>query len=568
MRVRTWLLCGTAALGAVAVGGTTAQARKGLTPSVGAVGSLRTVRPDGTVTGTPSASISATRNEFESFQVVIDGGVTGLANARVTLASRLTGPGGALPARSVRIYREGYVDIKTPSDLEGAPGRWPDPLIPEVDPFYHEHRNAFPIDVPPNENRVAWVDVLVPRNAKPGSYHGTLAVRGVGFTRQVPVDLTVWGFRLPSTDLLKSSFGLYPDPCIVHYGRACPGTSKRGWELHALYTRAALDDRVSISSPFGTPRTWLERRRFRRYMLPLLRGTNAGPAASTPSLRGARLTSLAVLKSGALRTWRKEGRRGGFGGRVFFYTCDEPGSDVTKWRHCRRRARRSRRAWPNVASLITATIGAAKAHHATGLVDTLVPSVYLLDGKPGLHGRDHRNDYNAFLRRQGHSLWIYNACGSYGCAAAGEPDPYYAGWPSYAIDQPATEQRAMGTLAFENNATGELYYDTTLSLGTAWTDQFAFGGNGDGNLFYPGTPRQIGGRHDIPIDSIRLKRIRDGHEDYDYMALAAKHGHARRARLIAHAAYPGLHATDVAPAVVGRLRDRLAALIMRSRASR
>ena len=52
-----------------------------------------------------------------------------------------------------------------------------------------------------------------------------------------------------------------------------------------------------------------------------------------------------------------------------------------------------------------------------------------------------------------------------------------------------------------------------------WKSQVNFGGNGDGNLLYPGTPATIGGTTQIPIESIRLKQIRDGEEDYEYLSL-------------------------------------------------
>jgi hypothetical protein len=55
-----------------------------------------------------------------------------------------------------------------------------------------------------------------------------------------------------------------------------------------------------------------------------------------------------------------------------------------------------------------------------------------------------------------------------------------------------------------------------------WTDIRLFGGNGDGTLFYPGLPARIGGHTEIPIESIRLKLIREGMEDYEYLALLAK----------------------------------------------
>ena len=37
-----------------------------------------------------------------------------------------------------------------------------------------------------------------------------------------------------------------------------------------------------------------------------------------------------------------------------------------------------------------------------------------------------------------------------------------------------------------------------------WKSVYAFGGNGDGTLFYPGTPERIGGRTHIPVESLRI----------------------------------------------------------------
>ena len=51
---------------------------------------------------------------------------------------------------------------------------------------------------------------------------------------------------------------------------------------------------------------------------------------------------------------------------------------------------------------------------------------------------------------------------------------------------------------------------------------YLFGGNGDGTLFYPGLPDLIGGSTHIPVESIRLKLIREGLEDYEYLALLEK----------------------------------------------
>lgn len=46
-----------------------------------------------------------------------------------------------------------------------------------------------------------------------------------------------------------------------------------------------------------------------------------------------------------------------------------------------------------------------------------------------------------------------------------------------------------------------------------------YGGNGDGYMLYPGTPDRIGGKTGVPIESVRLKHVRDGYEDFEYLRL-------------------------------------------------
>src|SRR3954454_14772139 len=136
------------------------------------VGSVVTIRPTDHPPGQPAAELTAARNEFESFQVVVSAGSSALDAVRIELKTALHGPGGTIPAVNVTISREAYVDLEHSSDLEGGTGPWPDPLIPSVDPFYRERRNAFPVDVPAGENRTAWVDVLVPKRQAAGAYAG------------------------------------------------------------------------------------------------------------------------------------------------------------------------------------------------------------------------------------------------------------------------------------------------------------------------------------------------------------------------------------------------------------
>jgi hypothetical protein len=536
---------------------------------VGVVDSLRTVKPNSAPSGASRARISAARNEFESFQVVVSADTASLRGVNVSVASPLTGPGGAIPLRNVRIYREAYLDIKQPSDLEGSRGRWPDALIPKVDEFYGERRNAFPVNVPAGENRVAWVDVLVPPGQAAGDYTGRLRVTANGgFSRIVPVDVHVHPFGIPSTSTLQSTFGIDWEQCTAHYGNDCIQNEEKGWALKSLYVRAGLEDRVSLSYlEYQPPVPGSESAWFRQYALPLIQGKtpqNDSKSWLPMLLRGARMTSVQVDGDEYLDDWKREAKAGSFESRSFLYACDEPNTDAETWRYCKRQARSARQGWPGLDVLITSTIQNADRFDATGLIDILVPIVNEMDDKPGIgspYAGNQRSKYNPFLSQPGNRLWLYTSCESHSCSGDSGSDPYWRGWPSYVVDQPASEHRAMGIVSYEYGASGELYFAVDYDLDTAWTDQYDFGGNGDGTLFYPGTPKRIGGQHDIPVDSIRLKRIRDGREDYEYLHLLDRRGERAQAMSVARGLFPTLYQTDVSSADFAKARARLAALI-------
>jgi hypothetical protein len=139
----------------------------------------------------------------------------------------------------------------------------------------------------------------------------------------------------------------------------------------------------------------------------------------------------------------------------------------------------------------------------------------------------------------GTRVWWYQSCNSHGCNGGPAEDPEieraYRGWASYMVDHPAPLNRAMGPLAFSNGVDGELYFDTVFAYNTRdpWKDVFEFGGNGDGTLFYPGTPARLGSGGHQPVASLRLKHLRDGLEDYEYLRLLTTLGEGEFARACA-----------------------------------
>jgi hypothetical protein len=155
---------------------------------------------------------------------------------------------------------------------------------------------------------------------------------------------------------------------------------------------------------------------------------------------------------------------------------------------------------------------------------------------------------------------------SFGCSGVGGglDGKGETGWPTYAIDSDGTRNRAMEWMSFTYDMQGELYYEVTMAYfsGDPWVNQTAFGGTGDGTLFYPGTPAKIGGQTEIPVESLRLKGIRDGMEDYELLNLAKQLGLGDQAKAIAQGVYPKTYLATTSPAALDSARSELAALIL------
>ncbi len=531
------------------------------------LGSAVKVRPHELPTGSHRASIFAARNEFESFQVVVKAPNAPVRALRASFSVPLTGPGGAvIPSRNVTVYREGYYNVTTPSDLEGAVGRWPDPLIPAVDPLLGQTRNAFPVDVPVGENRTLWVDIQVPIDAAAGVYRGNLKLTAEDMSMDIPVELKVLNFTLPSTTTLKSSYGFTP-------GMECKlGTPNCETDLSArarakqLFVRSALDNRITTARAHATnlrtgSTTGIQE--FRTYTLPFIRGT------APTRLPGAKLTTYQVNhhKTYDVGTWKQVARQDGFENIVFLYGCDEPhffpvyGDDYNNWLICNRYLREAQAAWPEAPRMVTAHIQSAEHNNGTALTDIMVINVELLDGPPGgpWFAGDQRPLYDAFLQNnmgRPKELWLYAACGSHGCVQ--NNDPYTNGWAGYEIDAPASESRAIAWLAFRYRLTGTLYYDMAMLLPNAWINQYYATGNGDGNMMYAGTTDRIGGTDPIPIESLRMKLVRDGYEDYEYLEQLRRLGYGHEAHEIARSLFPAPYDTARGDAQVQAARTRLA----------
>ena len=560
MKVRIAIVVSVAAAVLVSQG-TQAQ---GPAPGVSVASSANKIRPGDPAPSATLAEIHAARNEFEAFQIV----VTGPASNVSMTASTLVGPGGAsIPSANVRLYRLSYVDVTTASNNEGGTGRWPDALIPDLDEVANERRHAFPFSVPSAENRVVFVEVLVPIGQAAGNYQGSIAVTGTGIgSVAVPVTLRVWPFELPSTSSIASTFGIgWNAACVAHFGSyaACGGDA--GVEsTHLLYGRFMLDHRISAdlvyTGPAGCSGPDCNWTHFDQTYGAFFDGTD-------PNLRltGARPTTIRYIwtrDAAHYAAWAQHFRVRGWFDRTYDYTCDEPPNGCS-WATITSRTATVRSADPDFRTLVTTNIDSANQNGVTSAIDIIAPVVnHLHDKADTPYSGNQRPKYDGFLSNPHKRLWWYQSCMSHGCYIQG--GSYFSGWPSVMVDNTAVQARSQGILSWLYGVSGILYFAADLHLPQAWNQNglYDFGGNGDGTLLYPGTPAAIGGQTHIPVASLRLKSLRDGFEDYEYMKLVADLGDPVFAEQTGRALFSSTFAARQPASALEQAREALAQRIL------
>jgi hypothetical protein len=468
------------------------------------------------------------------------------------------GPAQALSASAsgmaIDLYRVATIVLEHPSGPEGATGEWPDALVPVRDVIWGEPRGAFPVDVAAGRSQAIFVETCAPRGAGRATVRGAVSLSWRGGGQDVPVVLKIRGFDLPATPALATAFGFSGYSAAKGHGRS-PAANQ---ELTRLYDKIALRRGITLFGGTQDAPAYQENGEeviidwtaYDAEVAPFLDGT------ALPS--GARWTAVELREPAKLsrpqrRSWRRAWvdhfRARGWIDRLFRYVEDEP--PEARFAELERKTAEVREDAPAVRRLVT-TAPSEKLPS----VDFWVPLLNCFAGT------------GPTCPRGGRATWWYQSCMSHGCKE--NTNPAFHGWPSYMIDAPATAARAMGTLAFANGVIGELYFDVDYAyeVGDPWVSQWAFGGNGDGTLYYPGRPDRIGGTHDVPVESLRIVQISRGLADHGYLSLCAQLGDPALARAEALAIAPGLRSWARDPRAYAQMREHLAARIEAMTAAR
>lgn len=198
-------------------------------PIVSVADGLRRIGREEPVSERMMIQLFAARGEYEPFQIIVTAPSGGLTNVDVTAGDLISPTGATIDASALTLYRQHYVHLAKGSSnsrrAETLPsgatnvnsplgaGWYPEPLIPFVDPETREDLkgslDAVPFDLPAGMNQPIWVDVFVPRDAPRGDYAGIVTVRSDQGEAKVQVQLRAWGFELPLQPSLKSDFALW-----------------------------------------------------------------------------------------------------------------------------------------------------------------------------------------------------------------------------------------------------------------------------------------------------------------------------------------------------------------------
>jgi hypothetical protein len=166
-------------------------------------------------------SLAAARNEIVSFQIIVErAGDQPLRDIQVKISDPVGPGGGKIPRENIDLFKEWYVNIKTPSrqSYTLGTGWYPDALLPCLrwTGNLYPHMYVLPFDIPDLLNNMGprqkshalWVDLYVPkerRDAPPGTYASTISVSSDAGEQELQLQLQVWDFMLPEESHLKAN---------------------------------------------------------------------------------------------------------------------------------------------------------------------------------------------------------------------------------------------------------------------------------------------------------------------------------------------------------------------------
>ncbi|GAB4143386.1 MAG: hypothetical protein Kow0040_32430 [Thermogutta sp.] len=522
---------------------------------------------------TAEVRLFAARNEWRGFQILMrsDRPIAGISVA----AGNLSGPNGSiLPRTAARLYRQHQFELTaaSPRNDRFRAGWYPDALIPVFHPLTGAPLEparyaAMPFDLPAEQTHGFWIDLFVPRDAAAGTYRGVYRLTAEGqATIEIPVSLTVWNFALPDVPTVQTALGSPAYRLRGYYqtrARAGKEEPPSDWtEVEEQCAALVSEHRINATPPrqwlipveqpdgsFRIPedRLGLLRDFVDRYHVNAVQTPHPSSVIKDPAAERDRLGAWLAAWDAAAQALDRP--------NVVFYTYlkDEP-NDAEAYQYVQTwgRAIKDFRSALKVLVVEQTWTQDAAWGDLYGAVDIWCPLFCL-----------HRPESALERLALGETVWTYTAL----CQGA-RPTPWWQ------IDFPLLHYRVPLWMAWNDRMRGILYWGGMAywdQTNDPWTDPWTYGRrsdgtsrvyNGEGTLVYPAGPAGYEGI----VPSLRLKALRDGIQDYEYLAMLERAGQRADAEAIVRELTTSFFAWNPDPSVYDQARQRTAEILQQIQA--
>jgi len=438
-----------------------------------------------------SLQITAARAEVVSSQAVfrphknLTAASVSISNLRHIKADAI------IPASAIKLQWVRYIDINR--NTAGIPD---DELVARAptsipDPFWESST----IPVKANQAQPIWIEIHVPKNAKPGDYNGKLTVTAEEKSFEMPVTLHVWNFEVPGQRHLSViNWWNFPG---LGFKNVKP-YSEKYWDLLGQFCEFLVEHRqtdvqtsISMIQEKGDDRQGYsyDTSRLERYAEVAFKAGIRQIHLHSVGRRTASLTNPASRiipnESGLRRlaAWEKVIQRRNWQNRFLVSISDEP--FIHHEESYASMVARVHETAPSVRC-----IEAVEAEYL-GKLDIYVPKL------------SHLNLWYprfAQVQREGAELWFYTCCHPVGR------------YPNRFLDQSLLKVRVLHWINYLYDMDGYLHWGLNHFAGdNPYTQEAVSKGLplGDRAIVYPGTNGLLG--------SLRFSAMRDGLQDYEYL---------------------------------------------------
>ena len=433
----------------------------------------------------PEIRILAARDEYEAVQVCVipAGNEKALKGVKLSVTD-LEGAGHTLQGNDVEISVIEYIQPEPVEYPVAYKGPWPDPLIPQ---------REINVEIPPLELRPFWVEIHVPRDAEPGDYQGELTVTTANsHSLAVPLKLHVWDFAIPDEVHLPIDTRLRPNRFTVS---GDPEKEDAAWHRYVeFFLRHRINVGPACTVPVAKDPDYAKLDRELEWAFS--RGMTSFPLRFRGKDEKKRKEFVALCDHLREKGWLKYAR--------IQVGIDEP--NVEHYAKTVEHAKDLKSLAPDL------TTWATESPHPD------------LIGHVDVFGSDictERPEWNRMAKEAGAKI-LYSMCHIPVRAQLLRPQQEA---PNMILDVPAVYHRVVYWLAWANEIDGLSFWGGNCEwpkgmaktwpeepMPPKWKGDWVYSGihNGNGITVYPG-------RNGHPWASLRMKVIRDGSEDYEYL---------------------------------------------------